>query len=259
MDRAWQWVVDGPAVRVGVTTSRRDLTTSTVVIAGHRALLIDPAWDPDELAGIAADLRRLGVTVAAGFATHAHHDHVLWHPGLGPGPRFASPAVATVCARDRDGIVRRLGPDWPADLGDLAGRVQPVPERLPWADPDVRFITHDAHAPGHTALWLPSPGVLVAGDMLSDVELPLLEESTAAQYADGLAQLRPLVDRAAVLIPGHGHVAIGPDAARSRWIADRAYFHALLAGREPVDPRLANPGMAQAHDENRAAAGVQPR
>ena len=87
MDRAWQWVVDGPAVRVGVTTSRRDLTTSTVVIAGHRALLIDPAWDPDELAGIAADLRRLGVTVAAGFATHAHHDHVLWHPGLGPGPR----------------------------------------------------------------------------------------------------------------------------------------------------------------------------
>jgi hydroxyacylglutathione hydrolase len=255
VDRAWQWVVDGPSVRVGMTTSRRDLTTSTVVIARHRALLIDPAWDPDELAGIAADLRRLGVTVAAGFATHAHHDHVLWHPGLGAVPRFASATVAQVCARDRDGIVRRLGPDWPADLGDLAGRVQPVPERLPWADPDVRFITHGAHAPGHTALWLPCPGVLVAGDMLSDVELPLLEESTVAQYADGLAQLRPLVDRVAVLIPGHGHVAVGPGAVRTRWRADRAYLDALLAGHDPDDPRLAHAGMAQAHEQNRIVGG----
>ncbi len=255
VDRACQWVVDGPAVRVGVTTSRRDLTTSTVVIAADQALLIDPAWDPDELAGLAADLRRLGVTVAAGFATHAHHDHLLWHPGLGPGPRFASPAVAAIGTRDREEIVRRLGPDWPAALGRIVGRVQPAPERLPWAGPEVRLITHDAHAMGHTALWLPSPGVLVAGDMLSDVELPLLEQSTAAQYADGLAQLRPFADRAAVLIPGHGHVAIGSDAARSRWIADRAYLDALLRGREPTDPRSANPGMAQAHEHNRAVAG----
>lgn len=255
VERTWQWVVEDSAFTAGVTTSRRELTTSTVLIAAGRALLIDPAWDPDELAGIAADLNQLGVTVAAGFATHAHHDHLLWHPDLGPGPRFASPEVTQICARDRFEIVRRLGPDWPADLGRLVGRVEPAVDRLAWAGPEARLITHDAHAPGHTAVWLPSLGVLAAGDLLSDVELPLLEESTARQYAAGLDRLRPAVERAEVLIPGHGHIAIGADAVRGRWLADRAYLDALLAGREPDDPRLAHAGMAQAHDHNRIVAG----
>lgn len=256
-DRSWQWVVDGPAVRVGVAISRRELTTSTVVIWDRRALLIDPAWDPDELAGIAADLTRLAVTVDAGFATHAHHDHVLWHPDFGPGPRFASPVVVDICARDRAEIVCRLGPDWPADLGGLVGRVRPgtnVPTRM---GPGIRLITHDAHAPGHTAVWLAPLGVLVAGDMLSDVEIPLLEESTAAQYADGLDRLRPAVAAADALIPGHGHPAIGSAAVRGRWLADRAYLDALLAGREPDDPRLVDPAMRAVHADNvaRVAAG----
>jgi glyoxylase-like metal-dependent hydrolase (beta-lactamase superfamily II) len=258
MRRSWYWLGDGPApIRVGVTTSRRELTTCTVIIAAHRALLVDPGWDPDELAGIATDLARLGVSDIAGFATHAHHDHVLWHPGLGPGPRFASPSAATTCARDRDQIVRRLGPDWPADLRSLVGRVRPVRDRIGWTGPEARLITHDAHAPGHTAVWLPSPAVLVAGDMLSDVEIPLLEESTAEQYAAGLELLRPFAERAGALVPGHGHPAIGRGAVRQRWLADRAYLDALLAGRDPDDPRLADPGMRAAHADNvaRVAAG----
>lgn len=256
MHRTWQWVIDG-TVRVGVTTSRRDLTTSTVIIANRAGLLIDPAWDPDELAGIAADLARWEVAVAAGFATHAHHDHLLWHPGLGGGPRFASARVARICAADRDRIVARLGPAWPADLGQLAGRVRPTGERIPWAGPQARLVTHDAHAAGHAAVWLPSMDVLVAGDMLSDVEIPLLEQSSAAQYAAGLDLLRPLAERARVVVPGHGHVAIGVDAGRERWDADRAYLDALLAGRDPSDPRLADPAMRSAHADNvaRVAAG----
>lgn len=255
--RTWQWVVGGPGLRVGVTTSRRELTTSTVVIADGRALLIDPAWDPDELAGIAADLGRWGVPVAAGFATHAHHDHLLWPAGPDVAPRLASPAVTRICARDREAIVRRLGRDWPADLGELVGRVQPAGTELRWAGPETALLGHDAHAPGHTAVWLPTAGVLVAGDMLSDVEIPLLEESSAAQYADGLERLRPAVERARVVVPGHGHVAIGADAGRRRWAADRAYLDALLAGRAPDDPRLADPAMRSAHADNltRVAAG----
>ena len=256
MDRSWQWVVDGSAARVGVTNSRRELTTSTVVITERRALLIDPAWDPDELAGIAADLARLGITVAAGFATHAHHDHLLWPHGLGPAPRFASPRVAQICAQHRAEIVGRLGPDWPADLGHLVGRVRPARDRLSWAGAETRLITHDAHSPGHTAVRLPTLGVLVAGDMLSDVEIPLLEESTAAHYAAGLELLWSGVERTEVLIPGHGHPAVGRRAVRQRWLADRAYLDALLAGRDPDDPRLAEPGMAQAHEHNRILAGA---
>ncbi|HEY5878769.1 MAG TPA: MBL fold metallo-hydrolase [Nakamurella sp.] len=256
MIRHWQWIVDDRSGGVAVLTSRRQATTSTVVVADGRALVVDPAWDPDELAGLAADLAAAEIEVVIGFATHAHHDHLLWHPDLGPARRLAAPAVARSCARHRDRIVARLGPHWPADLGDLVGRVTGTAGQvLDWPGPTVRLLTHDAHSPGHTALWLPARRALIAGDMLSDVELPLLEESTSAAYAAGLELLRPFVAQASVLIPGHGGVALGADAAQARWWADRAYLDALLAGADPADPRLANPGMAHAHADNLAAAG----
>ena len=277
MHRSWQWVVDDCDVRIGVTTSRRDRTTSTLVVADGHALLVDPSWDPDELAGLAADVAAAGIEVALGFATHAHHDHLLWHPALGSAPRLASPAVARQCATDRDAIVAGLGPDWPAELADLVGRVDAVglgaggPDAgglgeggpgavagtaLDWPGPEVRLLTHDAHSPGHTALWLPEQRVLIAGDMLSDVELPLLEDSNPAAYAAGLARLREPAAQARVLIPGHGRIA-ADGAAALRWAADQAYLSALTRGRTPVDDRLRQPGMAQAHAANLATAAAE--
>ena len=250
MNRAWQRVVADDSLDAWVTTSRRDLTTSTLLVANGRALLVDPAWDPDELAGLAADLRVLDVTVAAGFTTHAHHDHVLWHPDLGRAPRFASRRAFEVCARDRDRLIDGLGSGWPAQLAELVGRVDAVEgDELDWPGPAVRLLTHDAHSPGHTALWVPAAHALIAGDMLSDIELPLLEESSPADYAAGLELLRPFALRASVLIPGHGHVAVGTEAA-DRWRADHDYLTALVSGADPADARRRNPGMAQAHADN---------
>ena len=256
----WRRVRTDGSIDLLVATSRRELTTSTVVVADGRALMIDPAWEPDELADLAAGLAGAGIEVVVGFATHAHHDHLLWHPGFGSVSRFASLPAADVCGRQRRELVARLGPNWPADLTDLVGRVAAHGRQtLDWSGPVVRLLTHDAHSPGHTALWLPAHGVLIAGDMLSDVELPLLEESTPAQYAAGLDLLHPYAASAAVLIPGHGRVALGAEAAQQRWRADRDYLVALTTGAEPTDPRLNNPGMAQAHAENVAAVRRAPR
>jgi hydroxyacylglutathione hydrolase len=251
---SWQWIVDNPDLRVGVTTSRRESTTSTVVVAGSTALLVDPAWDPDELRWIATDLAAAGITVGAGFATHAHHDHVLWYPDLGDPPRFASAQVVHAAATERTQLVWAMGSDWPAELADLVGRLNPVdqPALTLSRVAEVVLVTHDAHAPGHTALWLPTARVLIAGDMLSDVELPLLEQSSPAEYVAGLAALRPYVDQAQAIIPGHGSPAIGAAAAAGRWAADRRYLDALARRMAPDDNRLALPGMAEAHRQNRS-------
>jgi hydroxyacylglutathione hydrolase len=251
---SWQWIVDNPDLRVGVTTSRRESTTSTVVVAGSTALLVDPAWDPDELRWIATDLAAAGITVGAGFATHAHHDHVLWHPGFGDAPRWASAVVCQTASSERMQLVADLGPGFPAELADLVGRLRPLGEPvLAWSAgaAEVTLVSHDAHAPGHTALWVPAARVLIAGDMLSDVELPLLEQSSPAEYVAGLAALRPYVDQAQAIIPGHGSPAIGA-AAAGRWAADRRYLDALARRMAPDDNRLALPGMAEAHRQNRS-------
>ena len=57
---------------VFVLTSSLYDTTSTIVRRGDSALLVDPAWTPDELDDIAHWLADNGCAVTCGFATHAH-------------------------------------------------------------------------------------------------------------------------------------------------------------------------------------------
>jgi glyoxylase-like metal-dependent hydrolase (beta-lactamase superfamily II) len=221
-----------------VRTSRNDVTTSTVVVGpDHTCLLIDPAWDPDELEAIAAELATRSLRATVGLSTHFHHDHVLWHTAFGDVPRWAS--AATVAMVDQP------------DLRVLDAAA------LPWDGPAAEVIGHDAHAVGHLAVWIPERGVLVAGDMLSDVELPLPddEDDGLARYQEGLEALAPYASRAEVLVPGHGTVTTEPMA---RLDADRRYLDAVRSGRDPDDPRLTNKGMAEAHATNLRLAGFGP-
>lgn len=246
--RRWSEVAPG----VYVTHSRLDRTASIVVTragsAGLDALVVDPAWTPSELAGLAADVHAAGLHVVAGFATHAHHDHVLWHPDLGGAPRWASPRaaeLATAHAEENRAALRASSPGWNADLLALASVVEPLDGQAlaGWGE----VITHDGHSSGHSALWLPHVRVLIAGDMLSDAEIPLLAETGAGAYADGLAVLRPYAEAARVLIPGHGTPT--PQGA-VHWAADHRYLQDLLAGRTPDDPRLAHPVNQRHHADN---------
>ncbi|ALJ20841.1 MBL fold metallo-hydrolase [Microbacterium sp. No. 7] len=232
-----------PGVRV--FTSRTMLTTSTVLHRGGSALLVDPAWHADELSAIADDLDARGLRVAGGVATHAHHDHLLWHPRFGDAPRWASPRAAAVARGTRDELIAQLGDDLPAALVALMGRVDAMTAGPLRVVPglDVELVAHDGHAPGHLALWLPGQRVLIAGDMLSDVELPLpFDPDDVPAYLHALDVLAPYARRAEIVIPGHGHV--GGDAP-ARLAADRRYLDDVLRRGRSGDPRIANPGMAE--------------
>ncbi len=116
---------------------------------------------------------------------------------------------------------------------DLLGLITGLPAetaRIPWDGPQVRIIEHQAHAPGHAALLIGERGVLVAGDMLSDVLIPMLDmNGTADPIEDYLAALRLLGGVAGdvdVLVPGHGSIG-GADQVRARIDQDRAYVDAL--------------------------------
>jgi len=206
----------------------------------------------DEMAALADDLRELGQPVVAGFSTHPHWDHLLWHARFGAAPRYGT-ARGAAFVRDRlsdPGAKARIAAQLiPPDISgqvplDLMGLITGLPAetaQIPWDGPEVRIIEHQAHAPGHAALLIKERGVLVAGDMLSDVLMPLLDLMNAADpIEDYLAALRLLEDVAGdvdIVIPGHGSVGRA-DQVRARIDQDRAYVLALRDDRVPDDPRI---------------------
>jgi len=224
---------------------------SVVVTAGERALLVDPGVTGAELTCLARDLRRLGVRDLVGFATHPDWDHALWHPALGEARRYATAACAAFLS------ALRAQPDWvarfraalpPEAVDDVPvdgfGLVEPLPpggDRIPWGGPEVWVVAHPAHAVGHAALVVPGRSLLVAGDMVSDLFVPMPDiegaEDPLGDYLRGLDRLASVATGIEVFVPGHG----APGDARAlqeRLEADRAYLTALRSGAEVVDPRV---------------------
>ncbi|MBB6550941.1 MBL fold metallo-hydrolase [Nonomuraea rubra] len=254
-------------VAEGVLVHESEFVQSNAIVVRGPAgvLLIDPGVTGSELDCLAGDLRELGLPVVAGFSTHPDWDHLLWHARLGEAPRYGTArCAATVRDQLPDADAKKRIADHlleteiagqvPMDLlGDITG-LPAGTERIPWDGPDVRIIEHQAHAPGHAALLIEERGVLVAGDMLSDVLVPMLDlDGTTDPIEDYLTALRLIegvAGGAEVVVPGHGSVG-GPGQVRARIELDRAYVLALRDGREPGDPRLgpsARPGWEWVSD-----------
>lgn len=216
------WITSSTFCRMNTVVVRRD----------SEAVVIDPGVTGAELEQLTAGLSELGVRRVTGLATHPHWDHLLWHPGLGDGPRYASVAAVDWLDADRlDEARAEAAPDAPgADLA-LLGQVTPLPDvGLDWAGPELEFVCHGAHAPGHLAVRVPVDGVLVAGDMCSDVEIPLLDLAASdpmGDYAVGLDLVGLAAQDCALLVPGHGSVAVGAAAIAGRLEADRRYLEGL--------------------------------
>lgn len=239
-------------VAEGVLTHQSEvLLNNTIVVQGRAGvLLIDAGITDSEMACLANDLRELGQPVVVGFSTHPDWDHVLWHAELGEVPRYGTAGCAAFMqdllsnanwkADVAEGLPPEIAEETPLDLFGLVTGLPAGATQLPWDGPAVQIIEHSAHAPGHAALLIKELRVLVAGDMLSDVLVPILDFSAADPIGDYLAALQLLEDVAAdvdAFIPGHGSPG-GADQLRTLLDLDRAYVLALRDNQPVNDPRI---------------------
>ncbi len=239
-------VADG----VWVRQSEWVWSNGVVVRVDDGLVLVDPGISGADLDELADDIDGLGLPVVAGFATHLHWDHLLWHGRFGDVPRYATAATAAAAPGVREraqAMAEESTTGVPLDLVALVELLPagggPVPGTL---------VEHQAHAVGHAALLLADRGVLLAGDMLSDVLIPMLDprrDGQLAAYEDALDLLEDAARHVEVVVPGHGSVAQGPEVA-ARLAADRAYVEALRHGSEPNDVRLEQDWLVTVHRGN---------
>jgi glyoxylase-like metal-dependent hydrolase (beta-lactamase superfamily II) len=227
---------------VVVVTSRLWQTTATAIRRGEEAVVIDSPYFPDELELLPTLLAQAGFRPDGLLATHADYDHLLGRlafPGLALGvgqptaERLQSePGVAQRELRDADAdhYVSRPGP---LSLGSFQSL--PVPGLVELGDAAIELHPADGHTRDGTAFLAAFAGVLVCGDYLSDVEIPLLSAAgSLADYRDTLARLGSLAERVETVVPGHGSPHDRETALRLLE-EDAAYLDAVERGDERPD------------------------
>lgn len=227
------------------------LQNNTIIVQGKNGVLVvDPGITFDEMNSLVADLREMGQSVVAGFSTHPHWDHVLWHTELGNVPRYGTARNAALMQdllskKDwEEQVAEGLPPQYAGKVPmELLGLITALPadtKYLPWEGSNIRVIEHSAHEEGHAALFIEEAGVLVVGDMLSDVFVPMLNLQAMDPTSDYLVALQLFKDIAhnvEFVIPGHGSVAEGAQV-RARIELDYAYVQALRDDVNVEDPRV---------------------
>jgi glyoxylase-like metal-dependent hydrolase (beta-lactamase superfamily II) len=244
---------------VVAATSRAYQTTCTLVRSGGEAFCIDSPVFPDELEIVPALAEQAGFTVVGLLATHADWDHLLGRYAFPEAPLGCAETTAARLVNEVGEPQRKLRAfdeelyvERPRPLSLPGAQRLPVPGKLDIGERELELHPTDGHTDDGMAIWIPWARVLVCGDYLSPVEIPMLHGSADA-YLATLNRLEPLVEEADHVVPGHG----GPiDRARAAAILreDRAYLEALLASGAEAKLPLARRSAEQRriHAENAA-------
>lgn len=199
-----------------------------VFINGGQAILVDPGLFPDEVDQIRAHIYAQAAAPTRIVLTHSHWDHVL-------GPEYF-PGVPVVQQAESTGVLHAFRHEIERQVTEWE-RQNRVERELPFVMPepdqtfaeeltlgDLRLMHAPGHAPEALVVWSEEEGVLWAGDMLSDIEIPFVMQSLKV-YQATLERLVRLDVR--VLVPGHGAATKDLAEIRQRFALDRAYLTEL--------------------------------
>jgi glyoxylase-like metal-dependent hydrolase (beta-lactamase superfamily II) len=231
-----------PGVLVAV--SRIFQTACTIVRDGDECFVIDSPVLPDELDVLPALLEQAGFPFSGLLATHADWDHLLGRLAF---PDASLGVAETTAARlkaepgdaarrlrsfDDELYVERPGP---LSLGQV--QALPVPGHLEVGSQTIELHPTEGHVVDGMALWMPWARILVAGDFLSPVEIPMLSRGgSRSAYLATLERLRPLVEQADHVVAGHGG-AIDGTRALAILREDVAYLEGLPDSKLPLARR----------------------
>src|SRR5262245_55225618 len=183
MSETWTDLGGGVLVRRSVAFQMN----SIVLLHAEHAVLVDPGVLSTELDDIAKRVAAARPEKTTLLLTHGHWDHVLGRPWWPSAKVVAHDRFAAVVKRDEsrirseiEALAREHGESW--ERGFTAFRPAQsvsglhVARRGPWT-----MVLRDAlgHSDSQLSVHLPHSRILLAADMLSDIEIPLLDGPVA--------------------------------------------------------------------------------
>src|ERR687893_3336816 len=189
---------------VVVAISRAYRTTCTLVRSGNEAFVVDSPVFPDELEILPAIAEQAGFPVVGLLATHADWDHLLGRYAFAEAPLGCAETSAARLVGEPGAAQRELRAfdeqfyvERPRPLSLPGAQQLPVPGKVEIGDRELELVAADGHTVDGMAVWIPWAGVLVCGDYLSPVEIPIVSDGgSATAYLATLARLEALVERA---------------------------------------------------------------
>lgn len=215
---------------------------SIVCCKNSTSLIWDPAYDQQELNFIIKASSKLNSTHHFLLFTHGDYDHIVGEscfPGyLKVGSermeekKNKKEVLKQVEETDHEFYVVRDKPLLFPDLDLKISSDHPSIKTL--GGLEVHFYPAGGHTSDGLFTIIPELGLWVAGDYLSDIEFPFVEDRID-NYYHTLSMARTILDKYQIdyMIPGHGHPAISKKEIDSRIQCSENYLISLTSD-DPV-------------------------
>ena len=243
-------------------------TTCTVISLAQSVLIVDPNWLPDEIDFIADYVQQH----YSGYAqylifTHSDYDHII---GYGKFPNAKVIASEKLTSNPRKQEILKQIEDFDNEYY--------ITRNYPLAYPagnysiltDVQTLTIENTqlifylAPGHVTdglfIIIPSKNCWIAGDYLSNIEIPFVDDNLK-DYILTLTKAQSILDQykeITILITGHGDLALSRSEIHTRIHNDIAYLQCLVSQNDENITEIINRYsfhfiMFDAHEKNKTS------
>lgn len=211
-------------------------TTSAIIQSDDLILLVDPTWLPHEI----DEIRNYVNSIRNGrelylLFTHGDFDHIIGYQAFPDAITIGSiglkdhpdkeKKVRLIHEFDHNYYIRR---NYPILFPEPDHVIEKDGQQLVKGNTTITFYLSPGHSHDGLFAMVEPLGILIAGDYLSDFELPFIYDSAKA-YKETLQKAERLIEQASVsvLVPGHGKATDEVSEMRRRIEVSQRYLERL--------------------------------
>jgi hydroxyacylglutathione hydrolase len=212
-------------------------TTSIVLQTEEMVLIVDPNWLPGEIDDIRDYVNSIkGNQNTYLLFTHGDFDHIIGYKAFPDAITIGSKELSSHPHKEHKlSLIQKFDSkhyiqrNYPIEFPEIDVIISEDAQQLIVGDTTLTFYK----APGHTSDGLFTViepiGIFIAGDYLSDFELPFIYHS-AKEYNQTLKTVQHVLDHHTIkmLVPGHGQATMDFDEMKRRLEMATQYLQRLV-------------------------------